>query len=73
MKHLHLQFILAALALGLGCAFVLGAMWSVHALSIVGWTPIRVFLSAVLSSLVGSILIAYGSTGVRKEVLSAAS
>lgn len=67
MKHLHLQFILASAALGLGFCFIYGALWTVHALPMVGGTPVATFFSAVVSCLIGSILLAYGSHGVKIE------
>ena len=68
MKHLHLQFVLASAAFGMGGVFLFGAVWSIHALPLSGWTPIRTFLSATLSSLAGAVMVWYGWHGIRKEI-----
>ncbi len=59
---------LAGIALGLGLVFILGAVWNVHNLSLVDWMPIRTFLSAMLSTLTGLILVIFGWQGVRREL-----
>lgn len=68
MKHLHTKFILASVALGMGFVFLFGAMWTVHALPVVGITPVRTFLSAVVSSLTGCILLVFGWHGIQHEL-----
>lgn len=68
MKHLQLQFILASAACGLGALFVFVSLWTVHALPLIGWTPIRIFLVGMMMSLVGVILLKFGIQGVRQEL-----
>lgn len=68
MKHLHLQFILASIALGLSGVFLFGALWDIHAVNVADWAPIRVYASAMLSSLTGSTLLVFGLTGIRAEM-----
>ncbi len=71
MKHLHLQFVLASFALGLGFALVLGAAWNVHALTLAADMPWNVMMSAWMSTGTGIVLIAFGYHGVRKELYGA--
>jgi len=68
MKHLHTQFILASIALGFSGVFLFGAMWNVHAMPLNEWTPIRAYLSAMLSSLIGLVLLMFGLSGIRCEL-----
>ncbi len=68
MKHLHYKFILASIALGFGWAFIFGSVWNIHAMPMAGLTPVRTYLSALLSSLVGIILVSYGWQGIRGEL-----
>ena len=68
MKHLHLQFIVSSIALGLSGVFLFGATWNIQAMPPSDWTPLRIYASALLSALIGVILLAYGWSGVRHEM-----
>jgi hypothetical protein len=68
MKHLHVRFILASVSCGFGALFIMAAAWNVHALTIVGWTPIRTTLTACLFTGAGLVLMAFGWQGIRQEM-----
>ncbi len=68
MKHLHLQFILASSALGFGVSFLYVALWSIHALPMLGRTPLAIFVWAMIASIAGWVLLVYGFYGVKLEL-----
>lgn len=68
MKHLHYTFIIASIALGFGCSFLFGAIWNVHAIPMSGLASMRTYLSAMLSTVIGIILLTFGWTGIRSEL-----
>ncbi len=68
MKHLHLQFILASLGLGLGFLFVVGAVWQMQLTSALQVVTVGTMGAAILSSAAGIVLVAFGVHGIRQEM-----
>ncbi len=70
MKHLHLQFIAAGCALGLGLFMLILTGWQAQAMtapSAQSWQTI----SPMIDLFVGSVLLSFGWHGVRSEIVHA--